>query len=141
MKRFALMLLACLALPVEAVRAEPINLDIATPPVIVIRHSMVQRQSRLVRLYEAGIIGLRSDGMLAVRDSSHLKLLQRQIAEKLVDHENNDRKGLAYAIAYNHEGKAARVDEIRAGLATQWQAQFKSGWWLQDAQGNWTKKP
>lgn len=141
MKRTALTLLACLILPMETARAEPINLDIATPPAIVIRHSMTQRQSRLVRFYEAGIIGLRSDGMLEVRDSSHLKLVQRQIAEKLVDHENNDRKGLAYAIAHDHEGKVARVDEIRAGLATRWQAQFKSGWWLQDAQGNWTKKP
>lgn len=142
MKRSTLMLLACLALPVESARAEPLNLDIATPPVIVIRHSMVQRHSRLLRFYEAGIIGLSNDGMLRTRDNGkQLTLVQRQIAEKLIDAENNDRKALVYAIAHNHEGKLARVDEIRAGLLNRWREQFKSGWWIQDTEGNWIKKP
>ncbi|MDP2808853.1 MAG: DUF1318 domain-containing protein [Rhodocyclaceae bacterium] len=143
MKRLALTLLACLTLPMEAARAEPLNLDIATPPVIVIRHSMVQRESRMIRFLEAGIIGLGNDGMLRTRDSGkQLTLVQRQIAEKLIDAENNDRKALAHAIAHDHEGKQARVDEIRAGLLKRWQERFiKSGWWIQDAQGNWVRKP
>lgn len=141
MKRLALTLLACLTLPMEAMSAEPINLDIATPPVIITRHALTQRQSRLERFYKAGIIGLRNDGMIQVRDSSHLKLVQRQIAEKLVDHENNDRKSLIFAIAESHEGKQARQDEVRAGLVKRWQEHFQSGWWIQDAQGNWIKKP
>lgn len=141
MKRFALMLLACLALPMEAARAEAINLDIATPPVIIVRHAMAQRQSRLVRFHKVGVIGLGSDGMLRIHDSSQLTLTQRQIAEKLIDHENNDRKSLIFAIADAHEGKQARQDEVRDGLLKRWRSEFKSGWWIQDAQGNWTQKP
>lgn len=141
MKRLALTLFACLALPMEAARAEPINLDIATPPVIIVRHALTQRQSRLVRFYEAGVIGLGNDGMLRIHDNSRLSLVQRQISEKLIDHENNDRKSLIFAIADSHEGKQARQDDVRAGLLKRWQEQFKSGWWIQDAQGNWTRKP
>lgn len=141
MKRFSLALLACLALPAGPVGAEPINLDVGTPPVIVIRHAMTQRQSRLERFYQIGVIGLGSDGMLQVRDSSGLKLVQRQIAEKLVSHENHDRESLIIAIAEAHEGKQARRDEVRAALLKRWQSEFKSGWWLQDAQGRWYQKP
>ncbi len=141
MKRLALALLACLVLPAGAARAEPINLDVGTPPVVVVRHAMTQRQSRLERFYKIGVIGLGNDGMLRVRDSSGLTLAQRQIAEKLVDHENHDRESLIIAIAEAHEGKQARREEVRAALLKRWQGEFKSGWWLQDAQGHWFQKP
>lgn len=141
MKRHAFALVACLTLPGGVVGAEPINLEVSTPPVVVIRHAMTQRQSRLERFYRAGVIGLGNDGMLLVRDSSGLNLAQRQIAEKLVDHENHDRESLITAIAEAHEGKQARREEVRAALLARWQGEFKTGWWLQDAQGHWYQKP
>jgi hypothetical protein len=140
-KRLTLALVACLTLSAGVASAEPINLDIGTPPVVVVRHAMTQRQSRLERFYKIGVIGLGNDGMLQVRDSSGLTLAQRQIAEKLVDHENNDRESLITAIAEAHEGKQARRDEVRAALLARWQGEFKPGWWLQDAQGHWFQKP
>jgi hypothetical protein len=141
MKRLILSLVTCLTLFADTGRAEPINLDIGAPPVVIVKHSMTQRQSRLERFYKIGVIGLGNDGMLQVRDSSGLKLVQRQIAEKLVDHENNDRKSLIIAIAEVHEGKQARQAEVRAALLARWQSQFKSGWWIQDPQGHWFQKP
>ncbi|HQP20587.1 MAG TPA: hypothetical protein PLG07_09745, partial [Phenylobacterium sp.] len=60
MKRFALALLATLALPVVAAEPAkdatkpPINLDIGAPTVVIVKHSLAQRTSRLVRFYEAG---------------------------------------------------------------------------------------
>lgn len=141
MKRLATCLLAALIIPWETARAEPIDLDIGTPPVVIVKHSLAQRQSRLVRFYEVGVIGLGNDGMLQVRDTSRLKLVQRQIAEKLVDQENIERQSLIFAIADAHEGKQARQQEVRAELLKRWQSRFKSGWWIQDAQGNWTRKP
>lgn len=102
---------------------------------------MTQRQSRLERFYQVGVIGLGKDGMLQVRDSSRLTLTQRQIAEKLVDHENHDRESLIIAIAEAHEGKQARREEVHAALLKRWQSELKSGWWLQDAQGRWYQKP
>jgi hypothetical protein len=142
MKRLLLSLAIVIAAPLDAAALEPINLDIGAPPVVVIRHAMTQRESRLDRMYDAGVIGLGHDGMLYTHYEGHdLKLVQRQIAEKLIDAENNDRQGLIYAIAYSHEGRMARVDEVRELVVKRWHERWKSGWWLRDAQGNWSRKP
>jgi len=137
MKRLAV-IIACIALPVLA--AEPINLDIGTPPVVIVKHSLAQRYSRLVRFYEAGVIGLGDDGLIYIRDGSRLTLVQRQIAEKLIDAENSERKTLIFAIA---DGNGRRNDqpEVWTAMIQLWKSQFKSGWWVRDAQGNWNKKP
>lgn len=145
MKRFAL-LLACLALPVAAAEPAkdaakpPINLDIGAPPVIVVRHSLTQRQSRLVRFYEAGEIGLGKDGFIYLRDGTKLSLAKRQIAEKLIDVENLERKALIQALADSNHRRDAEP-EIWELMRERWHKQFKSGWWLRDAEGKWSQKP
>lgn len=142
MKKIVALFSALLAMTSPPTWAEEsINIDIGTPPVIVIKHAMTQRYSRLIRMYDAGIIGLGNDGMLQKRDTGkQLTLVQRQIAEKLIDQDNNDRQALVYAIAYNQGGQT-RLPEIRTALLKRWQEQFKSGWWMQDSAGAWFPKP
>lgn len=139
--RRLLLLLVFLSLPVVAAApGDEINLDIGTPPVIIVKHSLAQRTSRLVRFYEVGIIGLGNDGMIKMRDGSRLNLAQRQIAEKLIDQENPDRNSLIYAIAEAHGGQS--VEPVTRQLQVKrWKTQFHSGWWIEDAQGNWIQKP
>ena len=117
-----------------------INLDIGTPPVIVVKHSIAQRHSRLVRFYDAGTVGQGDDGDIYIRDSSKMSLALRQIAEKLVDIENNERRALVVAIADSHGGQAVEP-AVREALTRRWESQAKSGWWLRDAQGQWRQKP
>lgn len=139
--RYVLVLFAFLSLPAAAApNATEINLDIGTPPVMVAKHTLAQRTSRLVRFYEAGVIGLGDDGMIKMRDGSRLNLPQRQIAEKLIDQENPDRNSLIFAIAEAHGGKEAQA-ATRTAQIKRWKDQFHSGWWIQDAQGVWNKKP
>jgi hypothetical protein len=148
MNRLAILLLAllstCLPLPAAAApTADQINLDIGTPPVIAVRHSLAQRQSRLIRFYEAGIMGLDINGMVKVRDQERLSqqhLSVQQAAGKTIDQENPDRNSLIYAIAEAHGGKDA-VPVVREMMAKRWREQFKSGWWLQDEKGVWHQKP
>ena len=141
MKYILILLFACLAVPAAAgPTASEINLDIGTPPVMVAKHTLAQRSSRLVRFYEAGVIGLGNDGMIKIHDGSRLTLTQRQIAEKLIDQENPERNSLIYAIAEAHGGKEAQP-AVRAAQIKRWKEQFHSGWWMEDAQGNWYKKP
>ncbi len=141
MKYILILLFACLAVPAAAgPTASEINLDIGTPPVMVAKHTLAQRSSRLVRFYEAGVIGLGNDGMIKIHDGSRLTLTQRQIAEKLIDQENPERNSLIYAIAEAHGGKEAQP-AVRAAQIKRWQDQFHSGWWMEDAQGNWYRKP
>jgi hypothetical protein len=87
------LLLACLALPALAAdpatdaAKPPINLDIGTPPVVVVKHALAQRTSRLVRFYEAGEIGLGKDGFIYLRDG--VKILAGQAP----DRRKADRRG------------------------------------------------
>lgn len=142
MKRLLVLLAFLIAAPAFAtpLAADKINLDIGTPPVMVAKHTLAQRSSRLVRFYEAGVIGLGNDGMIKIHDGSRLTLTQRQIAEKLIDQENPERNSLIYAIAEAHGGKEAQP-AVRAAQIKRWQDQFHSGWWMEDAQGNWYRKP
>ena len=145
MKQLALLLLACLALPaIEAMAAEPakpaINLDIGTPSVIVVKHSIAQRTSRLVRFYEAGEIGLGKDGFIYLRDGVKMNLAKRQVAEKLIDIENLERKALIQALA-DSNGRRDAEPEIWELMHARWNQQWKSGWWLRNAEGKWSRKP
>jgi hypothetical protein len=136
-----LLLLAFLSLPAAAAPpADPINLDIGTPPVVVVKHSLAQRASRLVRFYDAGVIGLGYDGMVKLRDGSRLNLAQRQIAEKLIDNENPDRNSLIFAIAEAHGGQAWEP-AARAAQVRRWHEQFHAGWWIEETPGHWRIKP
>ena len=145
MKRFAL-LLACLALPLAAAEPAreaakpPINLDIGTPPVIVVKHSLAQRTSRLVRFYEAGEIGLGHDGLIYLRNGVKMNLVKQQIAEKLIDADNEERKALIQALA-DSNGRRGDEREVWELMRARWHQQFKSGWWLRDAAGQWSRKP
>ncbi len=146
MKRFALVLLAGLALPLFAAEPArdaakpPINLDIGTPTVVVVKHSLAQRTARLVRFYEAGEIGLGHDGFIYLRDSSKMSLGKRQIAEKLIDVENPERRALIQALA-DSNGRRNDEAEVWALQRARWHQQWKSGWWLRDAEGKWSRKP
>lgn len=147
MKPSVLLLLACIALPVLATEPgkvdaarPPINLDIGTPTVIVVKHSLAQRTSRLVRFYEAGEIGLGHEGFIYLRDSTKMSLAKRQIAEKLIDTENEERKALIQALA-DSNGRRNDEAEVWTLQRARWYQQWKSGWWLRDAAGTWSKKP
>lgn len=140
-----ILLLACLTLPaIDAGAAEaakpPINLDIGTPPVVVVKHALAQRTSRLVRFYEAGEIGLGVDGFIYLREGVKMNLVKQQIAEKLIDAENQERKALIQALADSNgrRNEEAAVWELQRA---RWNQQWKSGWWLRDALGKWSQKP
>ena len=140
-----LLLLCCVTLPaIDAGAAEatlpPINLDIGTPPVVVVKHALAQRTSRLVRFYEAGEIGLGQDGLIYLREGAKMKLVKQQIAEKLIDAENQERRALIQALA---DSNGRRNDEAAVWelQRARWLQQWKSGWWLRDASGAWSRKP
>jgi hypothetical protein len=141
--KYLLILLAFFVPPVFAapVPAEKINLDIGTPPVIVVKHALAQRYSRLVRFYEAGVMGIDVNGMVQIRDYTKLNnVTLRQTAEKLVDQENPDRNSLIYAIAEAHGGKE-NIPVVRELMVKRYRDQVKPGWWLQDEKGSWQQKP
>lgn len=118
-----------------------VKLDANDPMSVVIKHSMQQRVSRLVKFYEPGVIGLANNGDVAIAAPERLgKVATRQIVEKLLDAENSDRLALIAAIA-KHADRNDAIPEIRAAMTKRWAAEMKSGWMIQDEKGVWNKKP
>lgn len=142
MKRLCTLAVA-LTFSCGALAADAIRYDINNPMTVVIHHSMKQRESRLVKFYEPGVIGLANNGDVAIADTTHLgKLATRQIVEKLIDAENSDRQAYIAAVAAANGRKGdAGLAEVRAGLRNRWAAEMKSGWMIQDDKGAWAKKP
>ena len=65
---------------------------------------------------------------------------RRQIAEKLIDIENQERRALIQALADSNHRRDAEP-EIWELMRERWHKQWKSGWWLRDAEGKWSRKP
>ena len=88
---------------------------------------------------EAGDVG--NDGLVKMRDESVLtNYTLQKTAGKLIDQENPDRMSLIYAVAEAHGGKEA-IPVVRELTVKRWKEQWKSGWWMEDEQGRWIKKP
>ena len=79
-------------------------------------------------------------GQLYLRDGVQLSLAKRQIAEKLIDLENTERKTLVFTIA-DGNGRRDAQPEVWELMRSRWNQQWKSGWWLRDADGKWSRKP
>ena len=115
------------------------------PDVVAAYKEMGTRISDIDRLRDSGAVGEGNKGLLVVREGP-----LSPSDKKLVDMENSNRltvmKGMARAII-----RINRVPETEANMnqvMPQAVAQFaairrdsaKKGWWIQDPNGNWTKK-
>ena len=127
-------------IPAASAAEPPANLDVQTPAIEAIESRMRNRfHSTLKGLFEAGAIGLTHNGDVAMHDASKIPLAQRAQATQAVAAENTDRADLykQIAIANGHPEWAQRM---RESFAKQWISRARSGWYYQDASGNWPKK-
>jgi hypothetical protein len=92
-------------------------------------------------LLESGVLGLSANGSIVVREPGSLHTGQHA----LVNEENLDRTILYRANMFDTGHlDDPNVDWIRfttAAYAVQWAAQAPAGWWVQNEQGEWHRKP
>jgi len=134
------MLVVDALIPAASAAEPPANLDVQTPAIEAIESRMRNRfHSTLKGLFESGAIGLTHNGDVAMHDASKIPLAQRAQATQAVAAENTDRADLykQIAIANGHPEWAQRM---RESFAKQWISRARSGWYYQDASGNWQKK-
>jgi uncharacterized protein YdbL (DUF1318 family) len=124
---------------VSQARAEDADLSINTPEIRQIRASMKSRFPSLKPYYSAGFVGIKADGMLAVRDAGAVPLQERNKVNKLVAADNTDRQRLYQAIA-NANGHPEWVAQIKSTFAARWINYAKPGWWYQSSNGSWKQK-
>jgi len=129
-----------LAVLVPAAQAQSANLDVSTPEIRALTASMQQRFSQLSRFFDAGAVGLTSDGMIAVRDANAVSLADRALVTRLVAEDNKDRATLYGEIA-KANGHAEWEGDIRRTFARRWiERGAQPGWYYQDSGGAWQKK-
>lgn len=128
-----------LASLVPAARAAEPNLNISTPQIRDIIADMHQRFQRLKPYFTSGVIGVTTQGTIAVRDQGAVPLMQRAMLAQLVAEQNRDLSEL-YAQIAGANGHPQWTAGIRNAFAQRWIAHAKqAGWYYRDASGNWVK--
>ena len=77
--------------------------------------------------------------MLRVKDTSGLKLKAKARVNKLVKAENGDREKLYSEIA-RANGFPNKIAEVKSIFADSWRDQAVAGWYIEQANGTWSKK-
>lgn len=115
------------------------NLDISTPQIQAIVAAMHQRFAQLKPYFRDGVIGITTEGVIAIRDQSSVPLMQRAPLAHLVAQQNHDLSQLYTQIA-DANGHPAWASNIRSTFASRWIAHAKqNGWYYRDSGGQWVK--
>jgi uncharacterized protein YdbL (DUF1318 family) len=126
-------------IPVAEAQATP-DLDVSDPQIRAVTSSMQQRFGSLKKYFDAGVVGLTSDGQVAVRDQNAIPLAERAVVARLVAEDNRDRATLYAELARANKHPEWEPD-IRRTFARRWvERGAQPGWYYQDASGKWVKK-
>ena len=121
-------------------QAQSADINIRTPAIQAIQSRMAERfQSALAPHFDSGALGLARDGTISLRDASKVGLRDRAAVNQAVADDNRDRNAVYREIAVAN-GHPEWETQIRDTFARQWIDSARSGWWYQDASGEWKQK-
>jgi uncharacterized protein len=120
--------------------AQEPNLTIDTPGIAALRKGLRDNFQQLRPLFESGAVGVTRDGNVAIRDASTVPLAQRAQVNALIAQSNQDRTALYREIAVAN-GHPEWEKDIRGIFAQRWIDRSRPGWYYQDANGAWVRKP
>jgi uncharacterized protein YdbL (DUF1318 family) len=128
-----------LLIPAAEAQASP-NLDVSDPQIRAVTASMQQRFAELKKYFDAGVVGLTSDGRIAIREQNAIALAERAAVARLVAEDNRDRETLYAELAKANKHPEWEPD-IRRTFARRWvERGAQPGWYYQDAGGKWAQK-
>jgi uncharacterized protein len=120
--------------------AQEADINVSNPAIRALKESIKTRSDSIKPFMDRGHVGISQDGLLTIRGTEGLNLRQRAEIQQLVEAENRDREALYSEIAKANNISRESVPKIKRIFAKSWIDQARSGWWVQDAQGNWSKK-
>ncbi|MBS0421457.1 MAG: YdbL family protein [Proteobacteria bacterium] len=128
-----------LLIPAAQAQGSP-NLDVSGPEIRAVTASMQQRFGQLKKYFDSGVIGLTTDGRVAVRDQNAVPLAERAVVTRLVTEDNRDRETLYAELAKANKHPEWEPD-IRRTFARRWvERGAQGGWYYQDSGGKWVQK-
>lgn len=125
---------------VPAARAQTVNINITTPSIRRLIQSRQQRFPHLVPLFAAGALGEDKQGLVDIRSLQHLSLQDKARVKTLQQQENHDRQQLYQELAEANKIPPDRTRDIAVIFAEVNRKEARSGWWIQEPNGNWKKK-
>lgn len=127
------------AFAADAHAQEP-DINVSNPAIRALKDSIRTRSDSIKPFMDKGSVGISREGLLVVRTAEGLNLKERAEVQQLVEAENRDREALYTEIARANNFPKERAADIKRIFAKSWVEQTRSGWWVQDAQGNWGRK-
>ncbi len=116
------------------------DLSIGTPAIKAIQQRMADRFSAtLAEHFDSGVLGLKRDGLIEIRDPGKVGLSARASLKQAVADDNRDRAAVYREIAVAN-GHAEWEAEIRQTFAEQWIGKARKGWYYEDGKGQWIQK-
>jgi uncharacterized protein YdbL (DUF1318 family) len=125
---------------VSNAQAQEADINVSNPAIRALKDSIKERSAAIMPFMDRGNIGIAQDGLLAVRSTDGLNLKERADTKQLVDAENRDRENLYAEIAKANGIPKESIPKIKSIFAKTWIDQARTGWWIQDGQGNWKRK-
>ena len=102
---------------------------------------MKDRFPALKPFFDGGHIGETNKGMLDIRGEAGLDLKAKAALRNLVRDENGDRTKLYAEVAKALNIEAGQIERIQKIFAESWIKSAAPGWWIQNEDGKWVKKP
>ncbi len=123
---------------IPAAHAQQADINISSPAINKIKSQMKSRHKKLTPFYTSGAVGMEDNGFITIKDIKAVSLDKRNIAKKLVNDDNRDRKNL-YAEIARANGHPEWEAEIKSTFARRWIANAPGGWWYKSG-GSWKQK-
>lgn len=120
--------------------AQEADINVSNPAIRALKDSIRNRSESIKPFMDRAGVGINREGLLVVRTTDGLNLKERAEVQQLVEAENRDREALYAEIARANNFPREKVADIKRIFAQSWIDQARSGWLIQDAQGNWRKK-
>ncbi len=114
--------------------------EVSSPAIRALKESLKQRFPAIEPFFERGAIGEANDGFIQIRDESALSLKEKADLRNLVKDENADRKNLYAEVAGALNIDPSQIPRIQKIFAESWIKNARSGWWVQEENGQWKKK-
>ena len=115
--------------------------NVSTPAIRALKEAMKKRFAELKPYYGGGNIGETNNGLVDIRDEAGLNLQAKAALRKLVKDENGDRTKLYAEVAKALNIEASQIARVQKIFAESWIANAAPGWWVQQDDGKWVKKP
>lgn len=105
-----------------------------------IKARLKSRLDDLISQKRSGNVGESNDGKLVVKAAGLPPLLMKKV-KTLVDEDNSDRMDLYKEVANLNGLGGSGISTVQKSFARSFQSISPSGTWVQDSDGNWTRKP